>query len=322
MDVNPRQTAPEGAGRAMERRGLLVGLGGLGLASGAAALLPGSAAAGEAGRYPGGAGGSVVRAVAAPGELTLSTDAVPAGLVTLRATTPDPEQQHPLGLLRLRHGVSVAGFLEHYRQAATAQDPAERRAALALIDTEAHYFGGPAVSAAGGAVEVSWILAPGTYHLLDYTTTDPAHPERVRTLTVTPAGRPHGGPRSAPHVIAPYDDGDRGRFLTAATLPADGVFHVVNHTRQLSEVMFLRVTPGASEEDVTACMEALGRGEQPPVYPFTGVPTGLTPLQPGASAVFAHALRPGRYLLTSFISSRETLVKRAFEGMWQLVTLR
>lgn len=321
MHVNPRAVAPSRAGHRLARRGLLFTLGGLGLAAGTAAVLPADAAAVEPAAPQGRRNGSVVEAVAAPGELSLSRDRVAAGTVTLRATTADQKQQHPLGLLRLRPGVSVAGFLEHYRQAATATDPAERRSALALIDAEAHYFGGPAVSAASGAVDVTWVLAPGTYHLLDYTTVDPAHPERARTLTVT-GTRPAGRPRSTPHVITPYDDGDHGRYLTAPVLPADGAFHVVNHTRQLNEVMFLRTTPGATEADVTACMDALRRGQQPPVYPFTGVPTGLTPLQPGASAVFAHSLPPGRYLLTSFISNRETLVKRAFEGMWQLVTLR
>jgi hypothetical protein len=292
-----------------------------GLAGGAAALLPTTAAAQESGGPLGRRAGAVVEASAAPDGLTLSTDNVPAGVVTLRATTPDQKQQHPLGLLRLRPGVSVDSFLTHYQQAATAKDPAERRAGLQLIDAEAQYFGGPAVSTAGGAVEVTWTLAPGTYQLVDYTAMDPSRPERVRTLTVT-GTRPQGRPRIAPRIITPYDDGDRGRYLTDAGLPAEGTFQVVNHTGQLNEVMFLRTVPDATEADVTACMEALRKGEKPPVYPFTGVPTGLTPLQPGASAVFAHSLQPGRYLLTSFISNRETLVKRAFEGMWQLVTLR
>ncbi|MER6358510.1 hypothetical protein ABT186_43715 [Streptomyces sp. NPDC001634] len=316
MQANPSSAGPSMVGRGIERRGLLFGL-----AGGAVALLPTAAAAQEPARPLGRHAAPIVEAVAAPDGLTLSVDTVPAGAVTLRATTPDQKLQHPLGLLRLEPGVDIVTFLTHYQQAATAQDPAQRRAGLQLIDTEARYFGGPAVSAAGGPLEATWILAPGTYHLLDYTTVDPAHPERVRTLTVT-GTRPQGRPRSAPHIIAPYDDGDQGRYLSDDTLPADGVFQVVNHTRQLSEVMFLRTVPDATEADVTACMEALRKGEKPPVYPFVGVPTGLTPLQPGASAVFAHSLQPGRYLLTSFISNRQTLVKRAFEGMWQLVTLR
>ncbi|WP_371671441.1 hypothetical protein OG985_29755 [Streptomyces sp. NBC_00289] len=316
IHANPSGAGPSDVGHGLRRRGLLFGL-----AGGAAALLPATAVAQESAGRHGHQAGTVVGAVAAPDGLTLSADAVPAGVVTLRATTPDPAQQHPLGLVRLLPGVSLDSFLTHYRQAATAKDPVERRAGLELIDSEARYFGGPAVTAAGGAVEVTWVLAPGTYHLLDYTTVDPAHPERVRTLKVT-GTRPQGRPPLAPHVITPYDDGDQGRYLTAGTLPAAGVFQVVNHTAQLNEVMFLRTVAGATEADVTACMEALRRGENPPVYPFTGVPTGLTPLQPGSSAVFAHSLQPGRYLLTSFISNRQTLVKRAFEGMWQLVTLR
>ncbi|MFI1537180.1 hypothetical protein [Streptomyces anandii] len=305
-------------GRRLGRRGVLFGL-----AGGAVALVPQAAAARPAaqGRPFGRGAAPVVEAVAAPDGLSLSSGTVPAGTVTLRATTPDPALQHPLGLVRLKPGVGIEQFLAHYQQAATAQDPAQRRAGLQLIDTEAWYYGGPAVTAAGGALEATWILTPGTYHLLDYTTVGPAHPERVPTLTVT-GTRPQGRPRGTAHVIAPYDDGDQGRYLTDGTLPARGAFQVVNQTGQLNEVMFLRTTPGATEADVTACMEALRKGEKPPVYPFTGVPTGLTPLQPGASAVFAHDLQPGRYLLTSFISNRQTLVKRAFEGMWRLVTLR
>ncbi|MGW0630223.1 hypothetical protein [Streptomyces sp. NPDC002758] len=304
---------PSGGPSRLGRRGLLFGM-----AGGAAALLPTTAAAQEAARTR---GPQVVEAVATPDSLTLSAATAAAGVITLRAITPDQKQQHPLGLLRLEPGVALEDFLTHYRQAATATDPALRRAALELIDSEAVYFGGPAVSAVSGPVEVTWTLTPGTYHLLDYTTVDPAHPERVRTLTVT-GGRPLGRPRVAPHVIAPYADGDQGRYLTASTLPAEGTFQVVNQTRQLNEVMFLRTTPDATEADVTACMEALRKGQQPPVYPFVGVPVGLTPLQPGATAVFALSLQPGRYLLTSFISNRQTLVKQAFEGMWQLVTLR
>ncbi|MZD07205.1 hypothetical protein GTW43_19245 [Streptomyces sp. SID5785] len=318
MHPNQVEAPTARGGRGLERRGLL-----LGLAGGAVALTATTASAQEPGRSAARRhdAGQLVQAVAAPDGVRLSTGKVRAGVVTLRATTPDQKQQHPIGLLRLRPGLALGTFLTHYQQAATAADPAERRKALELIDAEAVYFGGPAVTYAGGALETTWVLSPGTYHVLDYTTATPDHAERVRTLTVT-GTRPTGRPRVAPHIVSPYEDGERGTFLVDPTLPADGAFQVVNQTSQLNEVMFLRTTADATEASVTACMEALRKGEQPPTYPFEGVPTGLTPLQPGASAVFAHSLPPGRYLLTSFISNRQTLVKRAFEGMWQLVTLR
>jgi len=305
------------AGGGPARRGMLLGLAGAAtLLSTGTAVAAGSRSA-PAPRH----GGTVVGVVATAAGVTLTADTVPAGAVTLRVRTPE-DAQHPLGLVRLRPDVTLGTFLTHYHQASYSKDPQERRAALALIDSEARYFGGAAVTAASGAVTVTWSLAPGTYHLLDYTVFDPAHPERIRTLTVTGTDRPQGPASCAPHVITPYDAPDGGHYLSAATLPARGTFHVVNHTAQLNEVMFLRTRPDTTEGEITACMEALRNGQNPPSYPFLGSPTGLTPLSPGASAVFSHSLEPGRHLVTSFISNRDTLVKRAFEGMWKLVTLR
>ncbi|MFD9307563.1 hypothetical protein ACFWCB_33625 [Streptomyces sp. NPDC060048] len=265
----------------------------------------------------------MIGAVAAADGIRLTTDQVPAGAVTLVASTTDDKVQRPLGLVRLRAGVALTSFLTHYQTAATSKDPAERHAALALIDSEAHYFGGPAVTKASGKIEISWILTPGTYHLLDYTLLDPARPELVRSIRVGAPTRPGTSvPRWAPDLIAAYDEGPLGRYLIGNTLDARGEFTVVNQTSQLNEVMFLRVTPGAGSSEVAACMEALAHGQQPPTYPFTGVPSGITPLSPGSTAVLSQSLEPGQYLVTSFISNRETLVKRAFEGMWKLVTLR
>lgn len=223
----------------------------------------------------------MIGAVATVDGIRLTTDRVPAGPVTLVASTTDEKVQRPLGLVRLRAGVALTAFLTHYQTAATSKDPAERRVALALIDSEAQYFGGPAVTKASGKVEISWILTPGTYHLLDYTLLDPARPELVRSIQVgAPARAAVAVPRWAPELIAAYDEGPLGRYLIGSTLNARGEFTVVNQTSQLNEVMFLRVTPGASAADVSACMDALAHGQRPSVYPFSGVPSGITPSPP------------------------------------------
>ncbi|MGW5869069.1 hypothetical protein ACWFRJ_43865 [Streptomyces sp. NPDC055239] len=303
-----------GNGR-LARRGMLAGL------TAAAVLVP-TATASATPRQQRLPAGPTIQAVASATGIELSTQTVPAGPVTLSASTTEPKQQ-PLGLIRLRPDTDLDTFLVHYKTAATATDPATRRAALAQIDSEAHYFGGVAVTSASGTVSVSWILAPGTYHLINYTTVDPASPEiGTRTLRVGPPERRPLQPWSPTQVIAPYDDGPDGRFLTASVLTAKGTFQVVNHSAQLNEVMLYKATAEATTETVTACMEALRQGKEPPLFPFTGMPTGLTPISPGASAVLSLSLKPGRYLMTSFISNRTTLTKRAFEGMWQLVTLR
>ncbi|MGW6707983.1 hypothetical protein ACWGDE_24255 [Streptomyces sp. NPDC054956] len=323
MHATPSAEDSQGPGHGLGRRRLLIGLG-AGAAT-AATLLPAAPAFAHDGpdrRHR--ADAAVIGAVATASGIRLTTDQVPAGPVTLSATTTDEQVQRPLGLVRLRTGVALTTFLTHYQTAATSKDPAERRAALTLIDSEAQYFGGPAVTKASGKVEISWILTPGTYHLLDYTLLDPARPELVRSIRVgAPAGRPGTSvPRWAPDLIAAYDEGPLGRYLIGNTIDARGEFTVVNQTSQLNEVMFLRVTPGAGSAEVSACMDALAHGQRPPTYPFTGVPSGITPLSPGSTAVLSQSLEPGQYLVTSFISNRETLVKRAFEGMWKLVTLR
>lgn len=304
----------DGKGR-LARRGMLAGL------TAAAVLVPAATASAtpRQRRHP---AGPTIQALASATGIELSTRTVPAGPVTLSASTTEPKQQ-PLGLIRLRPDTDLDTFLVHYKTAATAKDPAVRRTALAQIDSEAHYFGGAAVTSASGTVSVSWVLAPGTYHLINYTAADPARPETgTRELRVGPPEHRPVQPWAPTQVIAPYDDGADGRFLTASVLPAKGTFQVVNHSAQLNEVMLYKATAEADAETVTACMEALRQGKEPALFPFTGLPTGLTPLSPGASAVFSLSLEPGRYLMTSFISNRTTLTKRAFEGMWRLVTLR
>lgn len=319
MHATPSAADSQGSGHGLARRRLLIGMG-----AGAATLLPATPAFAHGGQDDRRrADPAVIGAVATVDGIRLTTDRVPAGPVTLSASTTDDKVQRPLGLVRLRAGVTLAAFLTHYQTAATSKDPAERHAALALIDSEAQYFGGPAVTKASGKIEISWILTPGTYHLLDYTLLDPARPELVRSIQVGAPTRPAVAvPRWAPELIAAYDEGPLGRYLIGNTLDKRGEFTVVNQTSQLNEVMFLRVTPGASAADVAACMDALAQGRQPSVYPFTGVPSGITPLSPGSTAVLSQSLDPGQYLVTSFISNRETLIKRAFEGMWKLITLR
>lgn len=313
----PDSMDPAARGHRPGRRGVLAGL------TAAAVLLPSAPAVGSPvgrhGRH--GRDGTTVRVVAGASGMRLSATTVPAGAVTVAAST-DESGQQALGLLRLRPDVTVDTFLAHYHQASTAQEPEARREALALIDSEAHYLGGPAVTADSGRVEASWVLTPGTYHLLNYTTADPARPEVcVRELRVGPATSGPCRPRDPRHVIAPYDDGPDADYLCARRLPACGDIQVVNRTDQLNEVMLLRTLEGTPDSEIAACMAALREGRQPPTYPFVGMPAGLTPLSPGAGAVLSFSLDPGPYLLTSFISDRDTLVKRAFGGMWRQVEL-
>jgi len=299
----------------VSRRSLLVGAAALA----AVPVTGGVAYAGKDGSAAAGPrGGRTVSVVAASTGLTLSRSSVPAGVVTIDVST---TAHAAVGLIRLKPGVSLDKFLADYLLT-TSPDPVVKAAAVALIDAEAQYLGGASATAATGSVKSITMLTPGTYYLLNYSAaTTPAYLASVARLDV---GLPERGDGELPEpdaVFAYYDSGTDGRYLMPDRLPARGTFLVHNQTDQLNEAAFLPLRPGVTDADVAAWVSALFNHTPVPPAPFSDGPAGVAPICSGFSNYLRWSFRPGRYMVTSFMTNRHTRIKRAFEGMYSIVTL-
>ena len=312
MQHNDRATRTTAA--RVSRRGLLAGAGA------GAALLGTAAPAAAAPARSGRSAAEIVDVVGRADGIDLRRNRVPAGVVRFDITAAAGATPS-VGVIRLRAGVSVETYLTHYLLA-TDPDPVTRRRAVQLIDSEAFYFGG---GSTGGSARVSWttVLTPGDYHLLNWSAAATGgFRDGVRKLTVT---APVTAPAALPPTdgtVAAYDEGYQGRYLVAPELPGSAALTVWNQTGQLNEAVFWGLQPGKTAADVQVFFDAARNGTPPPPWPFSSGPYGATPLSPGASGISHLTLPPGDYIVTSFISNRRTSVKRAFEGMWSLVTVR
>lgn len=243
----------------------------------------------------------------------------PAGPVTLRVSTPDP-QGHVLALIRLRDGVPLSRFVELANQVPFGADPEQAAAALRSGADDVEYFGGAAVSA-GRVVTVTMNLPEGTYYFTDGADLGrPDFQERIRELRV--AG-PSGGEPVGPveQVILHEDGGGDTRFsLSSTTL--DGPILVANMTEYLHEAVLVQLVPGTTPEDLEGYLDALLNGRTVDNNPTTSGPVGLAPISPGHRAVVEfEGLPAGPYVLLSFVRDYDTGVPRAFEGLYRMVEI-
>ncbi len=314
------RSTPQQLGDGVARRRLLLGAAAAAAAPAVGGLtFAGTGAASEPARYNN-FHSSIVKVFVTGDSLTITPNQVPAGVVTLEVST-DTETSRAPGLFALQDGVPISVFLQHYRLA-NSTDPNVKRKALELIDDEAYYVGGASVTLRGGTVRSTTLLTPGNYYIFNYGAVNtPGEADSVKMLTVGAPGPTFG---KFPHVdanIAMYRTGLDSHFLAPAELPADGTIQVTNHTAQINEAMFLPMVPGATADDVHAFMEALRLHTPPPPAPWFAGPSGPAPIGTGVSNVVTMKFPPGRYVLTSFMSNRRSLIKNAFEGMWSIVDL-
>lgn len=237
---------------------------------------------------------------------------VQAGQLTLRVRSTDPAGAW-LGVVRLRDGVPLDRYLADVRQAFSS-DPAQEVAGGRAVTADAVMLGGVAVANTPAAVTMS--VNRGRYLLIDFR--DALLPDlatRVRTLDVQP--RP-----DAPACAATRITLLENRFAAPSSFASGAPVEVVNRSSQFNEAMLIPVRPGTTLADLDAFFAVVNAGQgYPPTSPFVGGPTGVVPLSPGRSAIFAAALPAGPYALVTWIRDLRTGQLYATQGMRTLVTL-
>ncbi len=317
MQENRTNTTKDQLNTKVTRRRFLSGAAGVAAAVPVAGLLPASAANAASGRSHRPTGSTVKVDVTAQ-KLTITPSRIPAGVVHLDVSTPDAASIAP-GLLRLKGGVDIDTFLDHYIKAYST-DLETKRKYTAIIEREADFFGGAAVTSVG-PVRTTAILRPGRYYLFNYNAAlTPYLRDSVVPLQVGP-GHSHGCLPKIDDVILLCGSGPGSQFVMSDRIPGHGTFLVSNLTRQINEAMWLRIADNATEDDVREFWAAVRAGQRPPKPVILSAPEGLAPMNSGFSGIVTTAMPPGRYMITTFMYDRQTWVKGVFEGFWKLITL-
>ncbi len=290
----------------LSRRRLLLGAGLVGGAVLTGTALPGTARAGEAGTNP-----TTVAVVAGADEI-IAPRSVAAGAVTFEVTTPATEG---MALLLVRLRVPLATYLADLVRLGRATTKAETIAATAAVESDVRNLGGAVLNAAE-PVAFTTVLVPGEYQLITYDFTNGDAVPGAHALTVRGPARNRSLCATGRVVQTPT-----GFAVPGGRLAASAAHEIVNRSGSLNEAVLLPVVPGTTEADIEAFFTALRNGERPTAYPLTGPPVGSAPLSPGERAVVRTGLKPGPYLLASWVTSTVTGLPRAWGGYHRLVTL-
>ncbi|OLT37072.1 hypothetical protein BJF79_30240 [Actinomadura sp. CNU-125] len=232
----------------------------------------------------------------------------PAGLVTIRATTPVPAG-HFMGLGAARNGISLEEGMRLFWMS-QSPDPEVAIPALRALYRDVEFFGGTGVFPGTDPIAATVHLPADTYYGID----GPI----VETLNVSDEYRPAMPPR-VHGAVRMVEHGDRTRFRAPRKMRAKGSYLVVNHTSQPQECVFVGVAPGTTDRDIQDYYDA-PEGEKPP-YPLQTQVGGLMAMSTGHMAVLHYDFPPGLYAILSFYRNPDTAVKRAEEGMHQVVEL-
>lgn len=243
----------------------------------------------------------------------------PAGPVTFRVRTPDPEG-HKFAAVAIRDGVAPEEFLSALARS-FSWDPETKSDAAAIVGRDGRFLGGVYCTADGPA-ELTLNLEPGTYHFLDYDRAfDPDFPQSARTFEVAGNGRSRVGTRPVDSVITLVADEDHlVRFEVEEPLPATGTFLVRNATDHLQEAVVGGITPETTEDDITNAIHAYRGGPPLDKEVFVGAGGGMLPLSAGEEAVIALSVPPGRYGLCSYTTNPHTGTCNALQTARRCVT--
>jgi len=210
-------------------------------------------------------------------------DQIPAGLVTIRLTNRGPSPHH-VQLLRLGEGKTVADF-----QAAVQKGG---------MPTWALPAGGPNPPPVGGTSEVRMPLEAGEYVMVCFLPDTAGVPHMaqglMRPLLVTPATEATASTADTTSdvemTLVDYD------FKLSAPLTAGHhVIRVTNGAKQPHELVFVRLEPGKTPED-------LARWGEHQVGPAPGtLHGGISGIMPGTVAYVAVDLPAGDYALLCFV---------------------
>ncbi|GLZ33828.1 hypothetical protein Lesp02_60160 [Lentzea sp. NBRC 105346] len=257
---------------------------------------------------------ATVRVVVTEQKITMTPSRVPAGLVRFEVSTPDAASIAP-GIFRLRGSAGIDKFLEYY-VAANSRDLPTKQWATGMIDKEAEFLGGAAVTNVSPMV-VTAFLRPGRHYVFNYNAAlTPYLRDSILPLEV--------GPRyglSWPPAVDDVIVMRNNAYEMPSRIRGRSTFLVHNATGQVNEVMFLGLTPDATADDVRAFWAAVLAGKKPPKVVVTSLPEGLAPLSAGGTGIVTTALPPGKYMVTTFMYDRNTWLKGIFQDFWKIVTV-
>ncbi|MGA5821861.1 hypothetical protein ACPC54_28840 [Kitasatospora sp. NPDC094028] len=251
-------------------------------------------------------------------------DEAEGGLVTFAVETDDPAGRQ-IQLIRPHEGVSHTTLFADLTKA-VSETPATAAQGIRAVAAEADALGGTLVSPDVPA-RFTGEVDEGEVLVLDFTAflKDPAHPVFATIEFEGHNGRHrhHRHHRGAEeHATVVQEETPAGpRFDVEDLDDADAPIVVRNEADELHEMVLQPVKPGTTDADVQAFFDATAKGQHP-TPPFSGVPSGLSAISPGDTAVFeAEDLKPGTYVLLCFIPDDKTGVPHAFLGMHKVVEL-
>ena len=242
-------------------------------------------------------------------------DTLLAGRTEVRLVNEGPELHHA-AIVRLDDGKTPADFV----RAMQAGGPPP---------TWMHEVGGPNAPAPGRTSTTIVDLEPGTYMFLCFIPSPDGKPHvmkgMMKAVTVVPA--------SAATMAAPVSTGagamstrpepdvtmtlrDYGFDLSAPLTSGSHVVRVRNEAAQGHEVLFVRLAPGKTPQDVVAWVEQ-------PAGPPPGMPLGGTVgMARGVSNDVVLELEPGEYGLLCFLPDAGDGKPHVAHGMMRQITVK
>ncbi|WP_374777156.1 twin-arginine translocation signal domain-containing protein [Streptomyces sp. NBC_01310] len=263
-----------------------------------------------------------------------------AGAATFRVRTTST-RTGIVGIARLRPGVAEAAFRRHLRDVFEKEDPKDVIRASGELMADAELLGG-AMAVRGSGSSFTAALQPGRYLVLEYKDFEGPYigrdplpgQEYVRPLLVH-AGDDSGARRPSPLVTAAAAaaaaatttatvtavDTARGpRFVLEGRIRRDRPVRCVNAMR--GQVDELAVYPLTNDSVTEADIQGYFRAPRNTPAPFDlAAQLGTPPLSPGRSAVIEMPLAPGRYALTSWVTSMKDAQHLSAHGQVLIVTV-
>lgn len=229
---------------------------------------------------------------------------LPAGLTTVRLVNQGKEMHH-VQIVRLDEGHTV----EELMQAGKQHGP---------LPAWARFVGGPSVPAPQGFTEATLDLPAGTYALVCFIPSADGVPHlmkgMVKPLTVVPAQQPSEA--RAPEADVRLVLRDYAYDITPEITAGRHVIHVENTAVQPHEVVFMRLSPGKTPQDLLAWEQS--RNGPPPAMPVGGT----TLLSTGQDNLLQIDFEPGEYALLCFVPDAGDGKPHVAHGMVRQITVR
>jgi hypothetical protein len=224
-------------------------------------------------------------------------DSLPAGLVTLRMRNHGQEVHHGQ-VLRLNDGVSLDQFMSAMQRGAEPE-------AAAMVSAE----GGPGLIDPHFTAEVSLDLKPGEYILACFVSGPDGVPHLAKGMLKPVQVVPSTTVATEPNITASLTARDFSIDMPDSLLPGRSTYKVTNLGPQPHEIGIVKLSPGATVEDVLAFYKS-GTGEPP----FQSV-GGINGLDAGKSGFMTLDLQPGEYAAVCLIPDPASRVSHVHLGM-------